>query len=181
MTHFIKKTLSLIIFSVLTATPAIAANVGDKIPHNLDLSDQTSTQQSFQSISGENGAVILFIRSAEWCPYCQAQLMDVNSRLPEIRGAGYNVVSVSYDSIDSLDAFVKQRGIDYPLLSDKNSEAIKAFNLLNKEIREGSKQDGIPHPAIIVTNEQGLITHVFKEDGYKNRPDMDDVVAALKE
>jgi hypothetical protein len=37
-----------------------------------------------QTLMGRNGLVPFFFWSADWCSYCQAQLIDVNVDSPEI-------------------------------------------------------------------------------------------------
>ena len=36
-----------------------------------------------QTLMGRNGLVPFFFRSADWCPYCEAQLIDANVDSPE--------------------------------------------------------------------------------------------------
>jgi peroxiredoxin len=33
---------------------------------------------------GDKGVVLFFFRSAAWCPFCQAQLIDLNSGVADI-------------------------------------------------------------------------------------------------
>jgi hypothetical protein len=35
-------------------------------------------RRSFDSLKGPRGLVLIFSRSADWCPYCKTQLADVN-------------------------------------------------------------------------------------------------------
>jgi len=39
---------------------------------------------------------------------------------------------------------------------------------------------GIPHPAIVVIDADGMVSHRFSEQRYTDRPEVDDVLAALK-
>ena len=78
---------------------------------------------------GKNGLVLFFFRSADWCPYCQAQLIDVNGGVAEIEKRGYRVAGLSYDSPEILQAFTAKRHITYTLLSDPKSEVIDRYKL----------------------------------------------------
>ncbi len=70
--------------------------------------------------------------------------------------------------------------IKYPLLSDENSDIIRAFGLLAANYAPGSFYPGIPHPAIVVIDADGVVSHRFSEQRYTDRPETDDVLAALK-
>lgn len=55
---------------------------------------------------------------------------------------------------------------------------IEAFDVLN----EGSAwAAGIAHPAIFATDPKGVIAYRFSEKEYSVRPEIDDVLEALKE
>lgn len=40
--------------------------VGEAIPHKLAAADQNGTDQSFESLTGDRGLIILFTRSFDW-------------------------------------------------------------------------------------------------------------------
>jgi peroxiredoxin len=47
--------------------------------------------------------------------------------------------------------------IKFPLLSDPNSETIDAFQIRNREVKAGSRQDGIPHPGTFLVDSDGVV------------------------
>ncbi len=63
--------LSIALFLVMTTNPAVAADlptgpeVGAKVPE-FEALDQTGKTQSLASLSGPNGLLLLFHRSADW-------------------------------------------------------------------------------------------------------------------
>lgn len=84
---------------------------------------------------------------------------------------------ISSDDVGSLAGFAKRRKVAYPLLADSNTEIIEAFDVLN----DGSSfHSGIAHPIIFVTDPKGVITHRFSGFDYSSRPDVDDVLDAIK-
>lgn len=151
---------------------------GEKAPV-LQVVNTEGKAVTLSEIGGEKGTVLLFVRSADWCPYCKKQLKDWNAKAERFKEAGYQVVSVSYDSPEKLAEFAKKDMIDYPLLSDTDSATIEAFGILNKDMEEGSRFYGIPHPAVYVVAPDGTVTHRFSEEGYKERPEVDEVAEAL--
>ena len=62
---------------------------------------------------GPNGAMLLFHRSADWWPYCKAQLVELRDELTELTEAGVGVAAISYDSEKTLAVFAERRGTHF--------------------------------------------------------------------
>ena len=86
-----------------------------------------------------------------------AQLVQLQKDFKQIEKAGISLVGISYDSTETLNAFTKRNKIAFTLLSDQESKAIDAYKLRNKDVREGSRQDGIPHPVTIIVDNKGVV------------------------
>ncbi|NQY96439.1 MAG: peroxiredoxin family protein [Henriciella sp.] len=124
----------------------------------------------FAGISGANGAVLVFSRSLDWCPYCKAQALELETVTADLADAGWSMNVITYDSPDTLSDFADDHALSYTLLSDTDSAMIDAFGLRNTDVTAGSRFDGIPHPAIIYIKANGEVAGVQKEEGYVNRP-----------
>ena len=161
------------------AAPVVAAGVGDKIPHDLSVKDQNGDTQSFNALSGEKGAVLIFVRSADWCPYCQVQLLDLRFDAKPVVEAGYSIVTVSYDSVDQLKRFADKYKFPYTMLSDEGSEIIKAFDILNTEIDPKSDRYGIPHPAVFIVSKDGFITDKLGDGSVRKRAQAEAILEAI--
>lgn len=142
--------------------------VGARIPA-FEAPDQTGRRRTFQSIRGRNGAFIVFVRSADWWPYCKAQLVELERNLGTIAGQGYGLCSISYDAVEILRDFAQRRGITFPMLSDPDSSIIRRFGLFNEQVPPDSRDYGIPHPGIFLVDAQGIVRERFFEDKYWNR------------
>ena len=90
--------------SVSASAEDLGPPVGTKAPDIGTRLDQTGKPR-LADLMGKNGLVLMFFRSADWCPYCQAQLIDVNGGVAEIEKRGYHVAALSYDSPEILQAF----------------------------------------------------------------------------
>ena len=121
-------------------------------------------------ITGENGAVLVFSRSLDWCPYCKAQALELETVKADLEAAGWSLNLITYDSPGTLAGFASEKSLTYSLLSDTDSATIDAFGLRNTEVPAGSRFDGIPHPAIVYIRANGEVAGVQKEEGYKDRP-----------
>jgi len=108
----------------------LGPQVGERVP-DFSLKDQTGKTWTLPSIMGPKGAMLVFVRSADWCPYCKTQLVDLQTGVGEVRRRGLGIATISYDPPEILAGFAKQHGITYPMLSDVGSATIKKFGLLN--------------------------------------------------
>jgi len=54
-----------------------------------------------------------------------------------LRRAGLGLAAVSYDSSGVLSEFAKRKSIAFPLLSDRESQAIRAYGVADRKYREG--------------------------------------------
>ena len=169
----------LIMFSGHGAIAAPAA-VGDVLPTPFTLKTEEGDTVDYKAIQGTRGAVLVFTRSLEWCPFCILQAKDWNANSAAFVKAGYHVATVSYDSPAALTSAKEKLKLDLPLYSDTNSAMIKSLGILNEEVSADNKRMyGIPNPTIYVVNEKGIITHRFAEKGYQVRPDIMQVKKAL--
>lgn len=174
---FIALALCLICIPALAMTEA---GIGDKIPHELAAKDQDGEEQTFETIKGQKGITLVFTRSADWCPYCQMQLNELQEAEVELEQLGYPVVSVSYDSVEKLQVFVKKNDITYTMLSDPGSDIIKAFGILNEEHPKGTFAYGIPRPTIYIVGNDMIIRGKLREEDYKVRPTIEDIKSAIE-
>ena len=89
------------------------------------------------------------------------QLVQLQQTLPALREAGYEVFAISNDTVDRLADFAARHGIEFPLLSDEDSDVIRAFGILNTLIKpnEGKHMRwyGIPYPGTYVTDAAGIV------------------------
>ena len=58
----------------------LGPQVGQTVP-DFSLKDQSGKTWTRSSIMGPKGAMLVFYRSADWCPYCKTQLVDREGRL----------------------------------------------------------------------------------------------------
>ena len=137
--------------------------VGDTFPHDLSAPDQYGHPQNIDSVMGEKGLAIFFVRSADWCPFCKRQLGDVNDRLAEFKGLGVNVVSVSVDQIEHTAAFTKEHNVMYPMLADPTGAINLELGVRDEQYPVGSKQFGVPRPILYILDTDKTIRAEYME------------------
>jgi peroxiredoxin len=167
--------------TVATSAEDLGPPVGVTAPDIGTRLDQTGMPRTLADVMGKNGLVLMFFRSADWCPYCQAQLIDMNGGVPEIEKRGYRVAALSYDSPEILQTFTTKRKIAYTLLSDPKSEVIDLYKLRDPQYPPGSRAYGVPRPIIFVLDKQGVIKAKLYEESFKVRPPVTVVISKLDE
>ena len=149
--------------------------------------------RTLESVMGSRGAMLVFVRSADWCPFCRTQLVELQGRVEELRRQGLGLAAISYDSRDILADFARRQGITFALLSDVGSATIKRYGILNTVAEDAlgpngkdpsvladlriyatageptERLRGIPFPGTFVVDRRGRVTSRFFEDYYWER------------
>lgn len=174
--------VALALFSTprLQAAPAeLGPPIGAKLPELGTPQDQTGKPRTLNSLMGQKGLVLFFFRSAAWCPFCQAQLMDLNTGVAEFERRGFKLAGLSYDVPKIQADFIEKRGIKYTLLCDPKSEVIDRFGLRDPQYPPGNFAYGVPRPIIFVLDRNGIIKAKLYEETYTMRPPVKLVIETL--
>jgi peroxiredoxin len=157
----------------------LGPQVGARVPE-FTLLDQKGQSRTLASLMGPKGLMLVFYRSADWCPYCKTQLAELQTRTGDLAKSGIGLAAVSYDAVPILANFSKRRGITFPLLSDPGSITIKRYGILNTTVPETNQQSyGIPFPGTFMVNAQGVVTSRFFEQAYQERSTVGSIMARL--
>ena len=156
----------------------LGPQVGEQIA-DFRLEDQQGEVWTRDSIMSPNGAMLVFSRSVDWCPYCKTQMIDLQNRLPELKTEGLGLAVITYDSRAAMADFGTRRGITFPLLSDPGSSTIKSYGLLNTTVTETSTNYGIPFPGTFVIDRQGVVTARFFEEAFQERTTVSSMMLTL--
>ena len=164
--------------SAQTTAWDVGPPVGARVPA-LHATDLKGAPVSLRELSGKNGLVLVFFRSAKWCPYCQKQLMDLKDAPGPLAERGYKLAAISYDPTDILAGFTEKRSIPYPLLSDLGSVTIDAWKLRDIRYKPDSFAWGVPYASIYVVSPKGVVQAKLAEEDYKVRPQLSAVLATI--
>ncbi len=91
------------------------------------------------------------------------------------------ILAVSIDSHKDSKRFIRELSenypgeFDFPLLEDKNHRVIDRYGILNPE------SPGWPHPATYVIDLKGIVHWRFVETNYRDRPNNEQILQALKQ
>jgi len=152
---------------------------GSTIPV-LDAPDQNGNNQTLNGLTGEKGLMLFFSRSFDWCPYCKAQLADITSIQTEMEALGFNIASMTYDSIETLKIAEEDFGVGFTMLHDEAIKHINAFGIRNPVPEPDSFAYGVPRPGIMLVSPDGTILRKFAEEDYRERPNLTYVLEAAR-
>jgi peroxiredoxin len=181
----------------------LGPQAGERVP-DFSLKDQSGKIQTLRSIMGPKGAMLVFVRSADWCPYCKTQLVDLQAGVEQLRKQGLGVATISYDPVEVLAGFSKQHGITYTMLSDVGSATIQKFGLRNpvpewaldpklkddpavmaevqkyvSVVRPTAAMVGIAFPGNFILDRQGRVRQRHFEDFYIERNSVSSLLLKL--
>jgi peroxiredoxin len=144
----------------------VGLRAGQKAPE-FSARDQFGKTQTLETLRGSKGTVLLFYRSADWCPYCKGQLIQLQAAKERFEKQGIKLAGISYDSMDILKYFSDRRKIDFPLLSDPDSKIIRMYQVLNSEAI--GPNAGMARPGYFFIDTEGMIREKFFEAKYRER------------
>ena len=121
--------------------------------------------------AGPNGTVFVATRSAEWCPYCMKQMIQLQEYKSDFDEAGIGMVAMTYDAAELQQGFVTTHGIEYPLLHDVDTLSFTTLGILNKAYSPGDSAYGIAHPGMIVIDPKGTVVGKLFLADYRVRVD----------
>jgi peroxiredoxin len=142
------------------------------------LSSAEGVRVASNDLYAKGPVALVFYRSADWCPYCVAQLKDLQAREAEFAAAGVQVVGISYDSPETLAKAVSKHGLQLTLLADVGSRVIEAYGVRNAALT--GRGAGVPHPTVFIIDRAGVIRAKLQREGYKDRPEADEIIAAAR-
>lgn len=124
--------------------PAFALFDTDK--NNVSLADQ----------KGSN-VVVLFFPLA-FTGVCTAELCNVRDNIATYNNTNAKVFGVSVDSLFSLGKFKAEQNLNFPLLSDFNKDAAKAFGVLYDTF-PAFEMRGVSKRAAFVIDKEGVVRY----------------------
>ena len=144
---------------------------GTKAP---DFSLQSSSGEEITLTELRGRPVILAFYPADWSPVCGDQLVLYNEVLPMFNDFNAQLLGISVDNHWSHEAYVQDRNLGFPLLSDfePKGEVAKKYGVYNS-------QAGLSERALFVVDEEGIIYWSYLSPGGVN-PGAEGILSALE-
>ncbi len=176
----VTRLLALALLLVAVRLPAgelPGRKVGDTAA-DFTLKNAAGQDVALKALLKQGKVALVFYRSADWCPFCRRQLQDLQKNLKEIEAAGVQLIGVSYDAPATSAAAAAKLGLTFPMLSDPGSKTIEAYGILNHDAT--GRAAGVPHPVVFILDQKGTVRAKLARDGYRERPESAEIIAAVK-
>ena len=148
--------------------------------------------------------VVLITFRGGWCPYCNLQLSELRTVIPQIDAMDVDVLFLSGDRAERLYASLSQEtqaaidDLDYTILSDADAQAAIALGIAFKASdrtlakRRAAAGDGfrgssmerhgvLPVPAVFAIDVDGTITFAHADPDYRVRLSGEKLIEAARE
>jgi len=94
--------------------------------------------------------VIVYFYPAAMTPACTVEAIDFTAAAPAFHDAGYQVIGISPDQLDTLSEFEACNHLDLVLLSDPDHQAIDAYGVWGDRIIYGKTITGLIRSTFLV-------------------------------
>ncbi len=169
--------------------------VGQAIP-DAALKTIEGEATTAKAVLGGKPTVLVFYRGG-WCPYCNTQLSGLRTIMGDLAELGFQLIAVSPDSPQSLNAGLEKTEVEYQLVSDSSGEWIRALGIafeLDPATRKkylgfgvdleqasgGETHHLLPVPSVYIVDEAGMIQFQHSDPDYAVRMDNDALMAAAQ-
>jgi peroxiredoxin len=150
--------------------------VGQDAPEiELPLSDDPSTKFKLSEHKGKNPVVVLFFPLA-WTGVCTQQMCDTRDSLARYESLGAKVVAISVDSPFALAKFKAEQGITFPLASDFNRGAAKAYDCLYDNLLGF---EGVAKRSAFVIGKDGKVLYAEVNEDPTKVPTFENIAKSL--
>lgn len=129
--------------------------IGKQAPA-FTLFDTDKKATSLVDFKGQN-VVVLFFPLA-FTGVCTTELCSIRDNIATYNSANAQVLGISVDSVFSLGKFKEEQKLNFPLLSDFNKSASKAFDVLY-EVFPAFEMQGVSKRSAFVIDKEGVVQY----------------------
>ena len=133
--------------------------VGDKAPA-FSGKDQNGIKVSLKDYAGKK--VVLYFYPEDDTPTCTVQACNLRDNFSALKAAGYEVIGISPDSVESHQKFRIKYQLPFTLIADPKRQIIDKYGVWGEKNLYGHSHMGI-HRTTFVIDEKGFITKIFKK------------------
>lgn len=120
------------------------------------LFDTDKKATALSDFKGQN-VVVLFFPLA-FTGVCTAELCSIRDNIGTYNNANAQVIGISVDSLFTLGKFKEEQKLNFPLLSDFNKNASKAFEVLY-ETFPAFEMQGVSKRSAFVIDKEGMVQY----------------------
>jgi thioredoxin-dependent peroxiredoxin len=121
--------------------------------------------------------LVIYFYPKDNTPGCTQEGIDFRDLYKDFRKAGAEVLGVSRDSVRSHENFIEKYKLPFPLLSDPDEVACKAFDVIREKSLYGRKYMGVDRSTFLF-DKAGALKQEWR--GVKVKGHAEEVLAAVK-
>lgn len=169
--------------------------VGEPMP-KIELTDQNGKVVSAHDLLKKGPLVLTFYRGF-WCAFCNLDLANLNHYLKEIEAQGASLIGISPEKALYSKKIIAVQKLNFDILEDSNNSIAHQFGLkhavgdalknlyrtgfnVNLKQYHGNDEWALPMPARYLIDQNGIVQYAEAKADYRERPDPDDLMLALK-
>jgi peroxiredoxin Q/BCP len=121
--------------------------------------DQNGNSIRLQDLHGRK--VILYFYPKDDTPGCTKEACNLRDNYAALQEAGYTIIGVSADTIESHKKFAEKYNLPFSLLADPEKKIISAYQAWGKKKLYGKEYEGTLRITYII-DENGIISRIIK-------------------
>ncbi len=153
----------------------MSLQIGDSAPDFSLKGTQSDDPVSLTGFAGSKSVVVLFFPLA-WTGVCTKEMCGIRDNHAQYEDLEAQVLGISVDSPFALAAWSKEQGFNFPLLSDFNREASRAYGAIYDDLL-GFKD--VAKRAAFVVDKEGKVRYAEVLEKASDLPDFDAIRGVL--
>ncbi len=162
---------------------------------DFDLEDQNGELRTRTSLLEQGPLAITFYRGF-WCPYCNADLKNLEKHREQIEATGATLLAVSPELPKYTRKVIHTQKLGFDILRDPGNQLAAQFGLkflvsddlkqlyrssfnVNLKLYHGTDEWSLPMPARYVIDTDGMLRYAESCPDYTRRPDPDELIHCL--
>ncbi|MDP9832737.1 peroxiredoxin [Trueperella abortisuis] len=138
----------------------VRLTVGQEAPDfTLDTVDGPVTLS--QEIERAEQGVIVYFYPRAMTPGCTTEACDFRDSENSLKSAGYTVIGISPDSVDSIRKFVDKESLNFPLASDPDKAVMRAYGAFGKKMNYGKEVEGVIRSTVVVGKDRKVVLPLY--------------------
>jgi peroxiredoxin len=159
----------------------MALSVGQPAP-DFTLKTRSNGETVNAKLSDYHGKnVVLLFFPLAFTGVCTKELCSVSEGLDAYNALNAQVLGISVDSPFTLEVFAQKNNITFPLLSDFNKEAAKAYGTLyDVFVPGGLDMNGVAKRSAFVVDKQGVVRYAEVLESAGDLPNFANIATTLQ-
>ena len=125
---------------------------GDRAPEFTLQTIDGSVSLADELAKAEKGVVVYFYPKA-MTPGCTTEACDFRDSENSLKSAGYTVIGISPDTVESMRKFVDRDNLNFPLASDPERKVLDAYGAFGEKKNYGKIVQGVIRSTFVVSKD----------------------------